>query len=149
MELLLLYTVVWENSPLDIFIWNMFIVKYFRPLESPMNKNITFYSLLKIFRAFNFRRVTPATKIFNVEFFPNYGIAIFINGITIILNNCLFSCVYSNNFVHFLFEQIGNCILGLTSSLLPEPPLHNKIFITTVEFKGLSSAAYGIGVSCF
>ena len=25
-----------------------------------MNKNVTFYSLLKIFHAFNFRHVTPA-----------------------------------------------------------------------------------------
>ena len=32
-----------------------------------MNKNITFYSLLKIFREFNFRCVTPATKIFNAQ----------------------------------------------------------------------------------
>ena len=29
----------------------------------------------KIFNVFNFRRVTPVIKkIFNVEFFPNYGI---------------------------------------------------------------------------
>ena len=28
---------------------------------------------LKIFHAFNFRRVTPATKIFNAESFLNYG----------------------------------------------------------------------------
>ena len=32
------------------------------------------YSLLKIFHVFNFRRVTPVTKNFSVEFFPNYGI---------------------------------------------------------------------------
>ena len=51
----------------------MFMVKYFHPLESPINKTLPFYSLLKMFLAFNFRRVTPATKIFNVEFFPNYS----------------------------------------------------------------------------
>ena len=49
---------------LDIFVRNLFVLKYFRPLQSPMNKNVTFYLLLKIFHAFNFRRVTPATKIF-------------------------------------------------------------------------------------
>ena len=39
-------------------------------------------------------------------------IAIFINCITVILNNWLYfcTCVYSNNFVCFFLEQIGNCI---------------------------------------
>ena len=39
-----------------------------------MNKKLPFYSQLKIFCVFNFRCVIPATKTFNVEFFPNYGI---------------------------------------------------------------------------
>ena len=38
-----------------------------------MNKNVTFLFIVKIFRAFNFCHVTPAMKIFNVEFSPNYG----------------------------------------------------------------------------
>ena len=45
-------------------------------------------------------------------------IATFINCITMILNNWLkiYSCVYSNNFVHLFLEQIGNCMVSLTSS---------------------------------
>ena len=35
-----------------------------------------FYSLLKIFHVFKFNHVPPVKKLFNVEFFPNYGISI-------------------------------------------------------------------------
>ena len=40
-------TIVWKKSPLEIFMWNLFVVKYFRPLQSPMNKNITFLIIVK------------------------------------------------------------------------------------------------------
>ena len=44
-------------------------------------------------------------------------IAIFINGITIILNNRLNFCVYSNNFVHYFFGVDWELYSqGLTSS---------------------------------
>ena len=62
------HTVVWKKSPLDIFVWNLFVVKYFRLSESPMNKKHYFLFIVKNIFSFNFCRVTIATKIFSVEF---------------------------------------------------------------------------------
>ena len=69
-----LYTVVWKKFTVEYFRVKFVCGKIFSSFGvSNEYKTLPFYLLLKMFHAFNSRRVTPATKIFNVKFFPNYG----------------------------------------------------------------------------
>ena len=59
-----------ENSPLDIFVWNLFVVKYFHPLESPMYKNITFLFIVKNISFVQFLLCHTSDEKFLASYFP-------------------------------------------------------------------------------
>ena len=58
--------------------WNLFMVKYFRPLESSINKKHHFLFLFIVRKYFVYSIFVVShqrRKFFSVEFFPNYGMS--------------------------------------------------------------------------
>ena len=67
------YTVVWNKFTIGYFRVKFVHGKYFRPLESPMNKKHHFLFIVKNISFIQFSSCHTSNEIFRVEFFPNYG----------------------------------------------------------------------------
>ena len=95
-----------KNSPLDIFMWNLFVVKYFRPLESPMNKRHYFLFIVKNISCIQF----SSCHTIDENFFPNYGIAFGHLGDTYIYSYQVNPCAYVILIFYHVYIQVASLL---------------------------------------